>query len=401
MTSSTSSCTVMPSRMSLKRIWPGFLGEDRERVRIPLDQHLALLDRLAFLHLEARAVDDRIALAVAALGVLDDERAVAVHDHQVAVLRLDDLQALEPDRAGVARLERGLLGDARRRAADVERPHRQLRAGLADRLRRDDADRLAELDHLAGGQVAAVALRADAAARRAGQHRADLHLLDAGVLNRRRGLLVHHLVDVDDHLAGERVGDPLERRAADDAVAERLDDLARFDDGARLDAVDRAAVVLVDDDVLRHVDQTARQVARVGGLERRVGQALARAVRRDEVVLHLEAFAEVRRDRRLDDLARRLRHQAAHAGELADLLLRSARAGVGHDVDRVELPAFLVDRLHLAEHRVGDLFGRLRPDRDDLVVALAVGDRAFEVLRFDLDDLVARLARRAAPSPSG
>ena len=65
------------------------------------------------------------------------------------------------------------------------------------------------------------------------------------------------------------------------------------------------------------------------------------------------------------------------------------------------MPAFLVDLLHLAEHRVGDVFGRLRPDRDDLVVALAVGDRAFEVLRFDLDHLVARLRRRAAPSPSG
>ena len=85
------------------------LGEDRERVRIPLDEHLALLDRLAFLHLEARAVDDRIALAVAPLRVLHDERSAAVHDDQVAVLRLDDLQALEPDGAGVARFERRLL----------------------------------------------------------------------------------------------------------------------------------------------------------------------------------------------------------------------------------------------------------------------------------------------------
>ena len=46
----------------------------------------------------------------------------------------------------------------------------------------------------------------------------------------------------------------------------------------------RAAVVLVDDHVLRDVDETARQVARVGRLERRVGQTLARAVRRDEVL---------------------------------------------------------------------------------------------------------------------
>ena len=89
------------------------------------------------------------------------------------------------------------------------------------------------------------------------------------------------------------------------------------------DAVDRAAVLLGDDDVLRHVDETAREVAGVGRLERRVGETLAGAVRRDEVLQHRQAFAEVRGDRRLDDLARGLGHQAAHAGELADLLLAS------------------------------------------------------------------------------
>jgi hypothetical protein len=34
------------------------------------------------------------------------------------------------------------------RATDVEGTHRELRAGLADGLRRDDADRLADVDHL-------------------------------------------------------------------------------------------------------------------------------------------------------------------------------------------------------------------------------------------------------------
>ena len=54
-------------------------------------------------------------------------------------------------------------------AAGVERPHRQLRARLADRLGGDDPDGLAGGDHLAGGQVAAVARPADAVARLAGQ----------------------------------------------------------------------------------------------------------------------------------------------------------------------------------------------------------------------------------------
>ena len=322
----------------------------------------------------------------------------------VALVGLDDLQPLVAGVAGVPRIERVLLGHARRRAADVERAHRQLRARLADRLRGDDADRLAQLHHPSGGQVAAVAPRAHAAARRAGEHRADADLLDARFLHRRGLVLVDLAVELDDRLVGERIGDPLERDAADDAVAQRLDDLARLDDGAGLDAVERAAVVLGDDDVLRHVHQTPGQIAGVGGLERRVGQTLAGAVRRDEVLLHGEAFTEVRRDRRLDDLARRLGHQAAHAGELPDLLLRAAGARVGHDVDRVEAPARPIELGHLAEHLVGDLLGDLRPHGDDLVVALAVGDGALEVLLLDLDHLAAGVAhqlRLVAPESPG
>jgi hypothetical protein len=40
-------------------------------------------------------------------------------------------------------------------------------------------------------------------------------------------------------------------------------------------------------------------------------------------------------DRLLDDLARGLGHQAAHAGQLAHLRRRAARAGMGHHPDGV------------------------------------------------------------------
>ena len=95
-----------------------FLGEDRERVRIPLDQDLSDFDLLAIGHLEPRAVDNRVALAIAPLRVLHDNRAGAVHDHALAgvgvvlPLRLDYLQALIADRAGVLRIESGLLADS-------------------------------------------------------------------------------------------------------------------------------------------------------------------------------------------------------------------------------------------------------------------------------------------------
>ena len=57
--------------------------------------------------------------------------------------------------------------------------------------------------------------------------------------------------------------------------------------------------------------------------------------------------------------------------------------------------------LQLLEHLVGDLLGDVRPDVDDLVVALAVGDDAVLVLLLHLVDLLARLRDELAPSTTG
>ena len=170
--------------MSRNSIVAADLGEDRRGERIPLDQLLAGDDLLALGDLDGRAVDDRVPLLLAPLVVHDRDLAVAVDDDEVAGLALDGGDVEEPHRAGVLGRVLGLLRDARRGAAVVEGPHRQLRARLADRLRRDDADRLADLDHLAGRQHAAVAQAADAALGLAGQNRTDLDALDAGLLDR-------------------------------------------------------------------------------------------------------------------------------------------------------------------------------------------------------------------------
>src|SRR4030095_11711052 len=175
---------------------------------------------------------------------------------------------------------------------------------------------------------------------------ADADLLDARGLHGVGALLGDLLVDLDHDLAAEGVLDVLQADAAHDAVAQGLDDLARLDDGPDVDAVHRPAVVVGDDHVLADVHQAAGQVAGVRGLESGVGQALARAVGRDEVLQHGQAFAEVAGDGVLDDLPGRPRHQSANARQLTGLLLGSAGPGVGHDVDGVELTALLVRLLH-------------------------------------------------------
>src|SRR5690606_10761295 len=104
---------------------------------------------------------------------LDADPTGGLRDRR-ATLRGPGLEQL--DHAG--QTLRDVVG--RGHTAGVERPHRQLGAGLTDRLGGDDADRLADVDELAGRQRPAVALRAGTGAGLAGQHGADLDLLDAG-----------------------------------------------------------------------------------------------------------------------------------------------------------------------------------------------------------------------------
>ncbi len=105
--------------------------------------------------------------------------------------------------------------------------------------------------------------------------------------------------------------------AADDAGREADHFLVAFIDRTNDDAVDRAAIVAGDDDVLRGVHELAGEVTGVGRLQRGIGQTLAGAVRGDEVLEHRKTFAEVRDDRTLDDFARGLGHETAHTGQAA------------------------------------------------------------------------------------
>ena len=308
---------------------------------------------------QARAARDGVALLVA-LGVRDRQLAglVAVLDVELAgdlgelrlALRLAGLEQLGDTREAV--------GDVLTRdATGVERTHRQLRAGLADRLGGDDADRGADVDGAAGREVPAVAALADAVLRVAGHDGAALDRLDA------------ELVEVDRAPGPTTMYSPaslrtspvfgcatgVEQAAADEVVVD-LAGLLRVEDREERRPRRSRSPPIADDDVLRDVDETAGQVARVGGTQRGVGETLAGAVRRDEVLENGQALAEVRLDRAVEDLALRVRHQASHAGQLADLLDVTAGSGVGHHVDGVEL-------VEVRGHGLADVFVRLRSRR--------------------------------------
>ena len=235
------------------------LRNDNGVVGVPLADQVALLDLGAVRHEERRAVGQVVRIEDdVGLGV-DDAELRLTRNNDVdrlagCILALDGAQLVDLQTAFVFRNDVGLDSRAAGHTADVERTQGQLRTRLADGLRGDDADDLALLNHAGRGQVAAVALRADAAARLAGQHRTDLHRLQRRFLDGFGDRLGDLLAGLADHLARQRMDHVVQSHTAQDTVVEGLHHVVVALDGRSRQAAQRAAILLVDDDVLRHVD---------------------------------------------------------------------------------------------------------------------------------------------------
>src|SRR5256885_6325554 len=147
-------------------------------VRIPREQHriarhLGAVDhhqRGAERHVEAR-MHRQLAAAVAVRRGLEHQLALVARHDLLLLGRFDEREPVaELDHPFDLGLAYRLLGDARRRAPDVEGAQRELRARLTDGLRRQNPDGFAQIHHVHGGEVAAVTHTTHAALRLAGEH---------------------------------------------------------------------------------------------------------------------------------------------------------------------------------------------------------------------------------------
>jgi len=90
---------------------------------------MAALDHIAFIDVHARAVLNAVGRTLGAVGIADRHHHVADHRDQNAFAILGDGLVPDRDLAVEVRFDERLLVDLRR-AADVERTHRQLGAGF-------------------------------------------------------------------------------------------------------------------------------------------------------------------------------------------------------------------------------------------------------------------------------
>ena len=339
------------------------------------------------IHEQDRTGGDRQLLGLAAAAGLHREGEVGFSDlglHTVGgAVGAHAGLAVEFDRTGHLGAHHAGFGGGH--TTGVEGAHGELGAGLTDRLGGHDADGLTQVDQFVVGQGPAVALAAHRTGGFAGERRAHHHGLDAGGFDAGGGGGIDLAIAVDDH---RTIG--VEHGLGGQA-AHQLGGETALVIGVDGDAPAGAAVVLPHDHVLGHIHQTAGQVAGVGGAQGGVHQTLAGAVGGDHVFGDRQTLTEIGADRKVDDFALGVGHQAAHAHQLTHLGHVPPGAGVGHHPDRVErvvVVEVLLDLFH--QTLVG-----LGPGVDHLGVAFHLGDLTEAVALLGVGDLLLGLLQQA------
>ena len=201
----------------------------------------------------------------------------------------------------------------------MESAHGQLSARFTNRLSSNYAHSFTTIHQAATTEVAAITLGADTETGFASQRSTYLDFVHTLQFKLVDNVFVQHFTSLGQNRAGFGMQYVLSRRTAQDTIAQGLDHLASFNDGAHVVAVVGAAILLGHHQVLRYVHQTTCQIARVGCFQCGIGQAFARTVCGDEILQHVQTLAEVGRDRCFDNGAVRLGHQTTHTRHLANL----------------------------------------------------------------------------------
>ena len=310
------------------------------------------------------------------------------------------LRVAQTDATFVFHLDAGLSSRTRCRTTDVERTHRQLCTRLTDGLCRDNADSLTFVDDVATCQVTTVAVRTYTKVGVAGYNGTYFDGVNGVLFQQIAPVLVQQRVAWNQNIRRTRLQNVFSSHTTQNAIAQRLFNIATLDNRGHGDAFQGAAVIFSDDQVLRDVNQTTSQVTGVRRFQCGIRQTFTRTVRGDEVLEYVQTFTEVRGDRRFDDGAIRLRHQTTHTGKLTNLCSRTTRTGVGHHVDAVEgdlLLFFAVTvnngfSLQVVHHRFGYTIVRRSPDIDNFVVAFARGHQTRLELLLNLSNFCFRFA---------
>ena len=256
----------------------GVLRNNRTGHRIPGSKLLSGLNRLPILNQERGAVRYLVAFTFTTVIHHNDFTGTRNH-HEFTLGRLHEAHCfIEAHRAGRLGLDTRCNCSTGRRTTNVERTHRQLRTRLTNRLSCDNADRLACVNQRAAAEITTIALGAQTVAGITGQRRTNLDHVNTNFVKFVAKPLIQQGAGSDHNFMRIRIDDVNSSDTTENTITQRLNDFTAFHKRTHLNAASRTAVVLDHHKILRHVNETTGEVARVCRLQRRISQTLTSTV---------------------------------------------------------------------------------------------------------------------------
>lgn len=194
------------------------------------------------------------------------------------------LRVAELDATFVFHLDAGFSSRTRCRTTDVERTHRQLCTRLTDGLCRDNADSLTFVDDVATRQVTTVAVRTHTKVGVTGYNGTHFHGVNRVRFQQVTPLFVQQGVAWNQNVCGARLQNVFRGHTTQYAIAQRLFNITTLDNRGHGDTFEGATIVFGDDQILRNVNQTTRQITGVRRFQCGIRQTFTRTVRGDEVL---------------------------------------------------------------------------------------------------------------------
>ena len=128
-----------------------------------------------------------------------------------------------------------------------------------------------------------------------------------------------HLASCDKNIPRLQINQIFGKNATQDTVIKRINNITTIHDRADGQAFIRAAINLMNNTILRNIDETTGQVTRIGCFQGCIGKTFTRTMCRVEIFQNIQTFFKGRNDWRFNNLARRLCHKATHTSKLFDL----------------------------------------------------------------------------------
>ena len=372
-------------------------------VRIPLGNHTTGLNLVTFLDGNNRTIGELVALTLTTKLVGNCQLTGTGNRNQCAVCALYVLQVMQANGTAVFNLDAVRSRGPARRTTNVERTHGQLGTRLTNRLGSDNTHSFTDIDQVATRQITTVTSSTHTVVGVTSDRRAHDNFVNAVLLEELNPLLIDQGTSGHDGFFAAGLDDITSNHTTQNALTQRLNNIATFNVRRHQQAVVGAAIRLGNNQILSNINQTTSQVTGVSCLQSRVGQTLTSTVSRDEVLKYVQTFTEVRSDRRFNNRAVWLGHQTTHTRQLTNLRSGTTSTGVGHHIHGIEglLINFLAvavkhaSRLQVVHHRLGNLIVGLGPQIDNLVVLLALGNQTGSILIFNFLNFVGRFINDA------